>query len=782
VPSACLPNGTAIGATFDVELASRIGHFLGSQAKAKGAHALLGPTVNIQRGPLGGRGFESFSEDPLLSGTIAGHYVRGLQETNISAVLKHFVCNDMEDQRMAVNIVVTERALREIYLLPFMIAIRLGQPHAIMTAYNQVNGTHVAESPYLLQGILRDEWKWNGLLMSDWYGTYSTSEAIVAGLDLEMPGPARFRGKALQHAVMANKVKESQLNDRVRNVLKLVDHACKSGVPENAPELELNREEDKRTLRDVASQSIVLLKNTKSILPFDRTKRVAVIGPNSKYAAYCGGGSASLNPYYTVTPFDGVKAQCTVQVDFAQGIYGTQFLPQLGTALRTDDGQAGFKWRVYNEPPAAKERHLLEERVLVDASPFFLDYDHSELDPIWYCDAEGIFTAESSGIYDFGLCVQGTGELYIDGELLVRNVDNQLPGSSFLGSGTAEEIGTKELQQGRQYRILVQWGCGKTSKLRVPGVVDFGHGGLRFSACKRLSPEEGIEEAVELARSVDQVVIFAGLNAEWESEGQDRKTMALPPNTDTLITSVLEANPNTVIVIQSGTPVSMPWIEKSSAVLHAWYGGNETGNAIADVLFGAVNPSGKLSLTFPKRLKDNPTYLNHRFEGGRVLYGEDIYVGYRYYEKLEIEPLFAFGHGLSYTTFQFSGLSVSQSTDNGDGDSNITSTTIVHATVKNTGKVAGAEVVQVYVAPTCSPIERPEKELKGFAKLLLQPGQEETIEITMDTIRATSYFDESTDSWCSAEGEYKVLVGSSSDKIVLEGSLVVGETRFWTGL
>lgn len=712
---------------------------------------------------------------------MAGHYIKGLQEKNVSAVLKHFVCNDMEDQRMAVNVIVTERALREIYLMPFMVAIRLGQPHGIMTAYNRVNGIHAAEQPRLLQDILRDEWKWDGLVVSDWYGTYSTTDAITAGLDLEMPGPTRFRGQALQHAVVANKVKQSQLDDRVRAVLKLVNHACRSDVPENAPEGELNREEDRRLLRDIASQSIVLLKNNNHILPFKSSKRIAIIGPNSKYAAYCGGGSAALNPYYTITPFDGVKAQCTAQVDFAQGVYGTQFFPQLGPLLKTKDGKLGFDWRVYNESPAMESRKILEERVLTDASPFFLDYEHPELNKLWYCDAEGIFTPEESGLYDFGLCVQGTGELFVDGELIISNIENQRTGTIFLGSGTVEETGSKELQAGKDYRILVQWGCGKTSSRRVPGVVDFGHGGLRFSACKRLSPDQGIRDAVELATAVDQVVLFAGLNGEWESEGQDRKTMDLPPNTDELITKVLEANPNTVIVLQSGTPVAMPWIDKANAVLHAWYGGNETGNAIADVLFGNVNPSGKLSLTFPKRLKDNPTYLNHRCEGGRVLYGEDVYIGYRYYEKVGVKPLFAFGHGLSYTSFAFSDLTVSRSTLSSDS-TDVAGNTIVKVKVKNTGKIAGAEVVQVYIASIASAMTRPEKELKGFAKVFLQSGEERTLEVMVEVVRATSYFDESKASWCSAEGEYEVLVGPSSDKILLRERLRVEKTVYWTGL
>jgi beta-glucosidase len=339
----------------------------------------------------------------------------------------------MEDQRMAVDTLVTERALREIYLMPFMTAIRLGQPHALMTAYNQVNGLHSSENPRLLQGILRDEWKWDGLLISDWCGTYSTTEAITAGLDLEMPGPSKFRGPALQHAITANKVQQSKLDDRVRAILKFVDHAYRSGVPENAPEGQLDREQDRQLLRAVASQSIVLLKNNDSVLPFQPTKQIAVIGPNAKYTAYCGGGSAALNPSYTITPFDGVKAQCTAQVDFAHGVYGTQFMPQMGPLLRTNDGNKGYHWRVYNEPPAANNRKLLEERVLTNANSFFIDYQHPELNEIWYCDAEGTFTPEDSGLYDFGLTVQGTADLFVDGERLISNIKNQRPGSSFMG-------------------------------------------------------------------------------------------------------------------------------------------------------------------------------------------------------------------------------------------------------------------------------------------------------------------------------------------------------------
>ncbi|KAJ5137855.1 hypothetical protein N7526_004088 [Penicillium atrosanguineum] len=772
VPAACLPCGTAIGATFDRDLALEIGHLLAAEAKAKGVHVILGPTINIARGPLGGRGFESYSEDPMLSGVLAGHYCKGLKEKNISATLKHFVCNDQEHERMAVNSIVTDRALREIYLLPFQVAIALGEPDAIMTAYNKVNGVHAAESKFLLQDVLRDEWKWDGLLMSDWFGTYSTSEAIIAGLDLEMPGPGRWRGAALTHAITSNKIPMSKLNDRVRAVLKLVQKASKSGVPQRAPENQLNRPEDRQLLRKVVSEAIVLLKNEGNILPLNKDKKVAVIGPNANIATYCGGGSAALNPYYTVTPFEGISNSAQAGVDFAQGIYGHQMLPLLGKRLVTDDGLHGFTLTIFNDPPTNQTRTPLEVRHETDSMIIFMDYDHPALQPTWYADAEGYFIPEESGVYDFGLTVHGTGKLYVDGNLLINNADKQRAGTSFFGSGTLEETSAIELEAGRKYKVHAQWGCGKTSTFRVPGVVDFGHGGFRLGACKQLLPQEGTKEAVKVASSVDQVVLVAGLSAEWESEGEDRAHMSLPPHTDDLITQILAANPNTVIVVQSGTPVEMPWVDKAKAVLHAWYGGNETGNGIADVVFGDVNPSGKLPLTFPRRLKDNPTFFNYRSEGGRVLYGEDVYVGYRYYDGLEVEPLFPFGHGLSYTTFNLSGLHLIRDSEN---------TLQVECKLQNTGSRAGAEVIQVYLAPVSSPIRRPLKELKEFRKVFLESGAGQTVAIPLDIVRVTSFWDEKNNSWCSHSGAYKIMVGTSSRGVFAEESFEIGETTFWSG-
>lgn len=418
-----------------------------------------------------------------------------------------------------------------------------------------------------------------------------------------MPGPTRWRGGALNHAITSNKIPLSALNDRVRAVLKLVQRASRSGIPERAPETQLNRPEDRKLLRRIGSEAIVLMKNEENILPFKKEKKVAVIGPNAKITTYCGGGSAALNPYETVTPFDGISRAAQGDVEFAQGIYGHQMLPLLGKQLKTTDGAVGFTLKIFNEPPSVQSRIPLEERHETDAMVIFMDYDHPKLQPVWYADAEGYFVPEESGLYDFGLTVHGTGKMFIDGKLVINNADVQKAGTSFFGSGTVEEVAAVELEERRKYKIHVQWGCGSTSTFRVPGVVDFGHGGFRFGACKQLPPQQGIEEAAKAAQTAEQVVLFAGLSGEWESEGEDRSNMSLPPKTDELISRVLDANPNTVIVIQSGTPVEMPWVDKAKALLHAWYGGNEAGNSIADVVFGDVNPVSTCLRPFAQRMR-----------------------------------------------------------------------------------------------------------------------------------------------------------------------------------
>lgn len=567
----------------------------------------------------------------------------------------------------------------------------------------------------------------------------------------------------------------------MRKVLNLVNFAHKSGIPEGAEEKWLNRPEDQALLRRAAAESVVLMRNNGNILPFDKSKPVAVIGPNSKVASYCGGGSASLPAYYTVNPFEGVSAKSNADVFFSQGAYAHKELPQLGPLMKTPDGKPGFLFKAYNDPPNIKNRELFDDIHLVNSFGFLMDYVNPKIKSMtFYVDMEGTFTPEEDGIYDFGVSVAGTGQLFIDGELVVDNTKNQRRGSSFFGSGTVEVKGSKELKAGKTYNVLFQFGSAPTSDLDMRGVVAFGPGGFKFGGCKRLSQEESITHAVDLSSKTEQVVIFAGLNSEWETEGYDRDHMDLPPGSDELISRVLKANPKAVVVIQSGTPVTMPWVNDASALLQAWYGGNESGNGIADVLYGDVNPSAKLPISFPVYLRDNPSYLNFRSERGRVLYGEDIYVGYRYYETTQTPTLFPFGHGLSYTTFSRSDLTLTSSPENPkleDGE-----TITASLAVTNTGSVAGAEIVQLWVIPPESAsVNRPVRELKGFKKIFLQPGEKESVEIVVEKKLATSFWDETRDAWISEAGDYDVLVTGTGEG-TLRAGFRVKKTRFWLGL
>lgn len=432
--------------------------------------------------------------------------------------------------------------------------------------------------------------------------------------------------------------------------------------------------------------------------------------------------------------------------------------------------------RVYTEGPEVSDRRPVDQLELLKTEMLLIDYENPNVTgPLWYATLEGSMVAEEDATWEFGVIVSGSANLYINDELVINNSEKQTLGDAFFGSATVEEKGFYQLEKGKTYDFKVTFGSSPTSKLGGNAVLLAG-GALRIGGCKVIDPKAAIAHAVELARGADQVIVCAGLNAEWETEGNDRADMSLPPGLDDLIASVAKANPNTTVVMQSGTPVEMPWINDVNALIHAWYGGNETGNTIADILFGDVCPSGKLSLSFPVRVQHNPAYLNYRTEGGRVIYGEDIYIGYRFYEFVDREVLFPFGHGLSYTTFAFSNLSV---TDKG-GE------LTVSVSVKNTGSVKGAEVVQVYIAPKQkAKVNRPVKELKGFAKVQLGPGETKIATVKVATKYAASYWDEERDQWCAEEGDYEVIVSDSSevkgDKTV-RGSFKVAETFWWSGL
>ena len=587
-----------------------------------------------------------------------------------------------------------------------------------------------------------------------------------------MPGKTYIRGQQVRQALGCGKLIAHDIDLRAREVLKLVKKAQALGLPENAPENTSDTQETSQLLRQMAGSSIVLMKNDNDVLPFSKDKSIAVIGPNGRFAAYCGGGSAALPPYYAITPLEGIQAQAK-DVKYSLGSKGWNKLPYLSRLTKSVDGKQGITMRVYLDPPSVSDREEIDQLYINQSEFFLVDYKHPRIkSALYYLELEATMVPETTSTYDFSVSVGGTAKLFIDEHLVVDNETQQTPGDSFFGSGTREETGSMDMQAGKQYKILVKFGTGPTMKFQNSGTINMGAGGLRIGGVRKIDPKDAREQAVKLAKEVDQVVICAGLNSDWESEGYDRADMDLPPGSDQLIAAVTAANPKTAVVIQSGTPVTMPWLSSTQAVLQAWYGGNETGNAIADVLFGDVNPSGKLPLSFPIRGEDNPAFLNYRSERGRVLYGEDIYIGYRFYEKTKQEVAFAFGHGLSYTHFSMKDLSVK---DHGN-------TIAVSVSVSNEGPRAGAQVVQVYVAQRSPSINRPEKELKGFTKVVLEAGATKTAEVSLNKKYAASFWDEHRDAWIMEKDTYEVLVGDSSAHTPLTSAFEVTRTEWWTGV
>lgn len=781
VPSNCFPCGTGLAATFNKDLLKEVGKMMGKEAIMKGAHVILGPTCNIVRSPLGGRSFESYSEDPVLSGHAASYIVQGMQSEKVLACLKHYVCNDLEDNRKGIDVLVTDRAAREIYLKPFQIALRDADPKSLMTSYNKVNGVHVSQSQKYLQDILRKEWGYNGMTMSDWFGTYSIKESLDAGLNLEMPGATRFRQEIqTAHKVNCNEIHEDVITENARRVLNAVLLAQDIGIKEDAEEKENDTKEASQLLRRAGNESIVLLKN-ESVLPLSAKsgslKTLAVIGPNAKSAQDSGGGSASLTTRYKITPFEGIKHKLSeagnaVELKYAMGATLEKTLPDVA-ALVQYKGRSGFMAKFYQHAPGTADRGLFHELELHSSRIFLADFNHEKLEKgqlLYYLDIEGTYTPDVTGTFEIGCSVLGTAQVFIDDKLVVDNKTKQEYGDAFfLGMGTREEVAEVHLEKGTTYNIRVEFGTSPTFTLPC---IHKEAGGVFFGFREKVDPQELIQRAVEVARASDSVVLCVGLSKEWESEGFDRPNMDIPGYTNELVEQICAVNKKVIVVNQSGSPVAMPWVDKIQGLVHAWYGGNELGNAIADVLFGTVNPSGKLSMTFPRAIEDNPSFVNFTSDNGRVLYGEDVYVGYRWYEKTKREVLFPFGHGLSYTSFEVSGLKVLLAKDK----------VSVEVSVKNTGATAGAETVQVYVQQKAPSISRPLKELKDFAKVFLKKGENKKVSMAFSVREATSYWNEYKDKWCSEKGEYVVHVGTSSASTPLTASFETKTTEYWLGL
>ncbi|EJD37897.1 glycoside hydrolase family 3 protein [Auricularia subglabra TFB-10046 SS5] len=796
-PAKCIPCATALGATWDPELVRELGaRILAPEAKLRTASVLLAPTVNIQRSPLGGRSFESFAEDPVLSGTLASAYINGVQSEGVACTIKHLVCNDQENARMGSNSIVSPRALREVYLLPFQIAQRDAKPWAIMTSYNLVNGTHASENRELIEGILRGEWGFDGLVMSDWYGVYSLDQSIKAGVDLEMPGVRNWRTPNLiERGLVSHKLTVDDLKARARKVLETVQRASKH-IPEvvdrsvGAEDPPTEFAEDVALLRRAAAASIVLLRNEGGVLPLDKSKlkRVAIIGPNAKTRTIYGGGSAQIRSLYAVSPYEGIVRALgnDVQVSYVEGVRSFKSLASLDYELVNPDGKRGWRMEYYNHSAEHPEKALDTPVRVFDVTETSIRLNDHKLDfltPQWSLKLRGSLTPrDADGEFEFGLTVSGRAKLFVDGQLVVDNWTKQRKGPHFFGRGTEEECGKIAVRKGVQYDILVEY-----SNISGPTETDSSTGAV-FIPCVRLSgapvvdADEQLRAAEEAAKAADVAIVVVGLNAEWESETFDRTTLALPARTDELVHRVAKANARTVVVNQSGSAVDMPWVTEVPGVLQAWYLGNSAGDGIADVLFGEVNPSAKMSLTFPRRLQDVPSYLHFGGKEGPVHYSEDLFVGYKHYVDREIAPLFPFGFGLSYTSFEYSGLKLSQTTLAATNAADLA--LAVTISISNTGSRAGTEIVQVYVSPPPHPLGEPlpSRVLRGFARAAdLKPGESRNVTVALDKY-AFSSWDEERKAWVVRKGTFGISVAASSVDIKFTATVDVSKTLYWNGV
>ncbi len=746
VKSTCFPVGVAMGASWNPDLIRRVGAALADEARAENRHVLLGPCINIHRTPLGGRNFESFSEDPHLAGRIAVAYVKGVQSRRVGTSVKHYALNNQEWERTTISVEIDERAMREIYLSAFEAAVKEADPWTVMGAYNKVRGAWCCENPYLLNQVLKKEFGFRGVLVSDWGATHSTVDSALAGLDLEMPGPGEHLNDRLLQAVRDGKVPETAVDDMARRILRVIFLAGLMDKPDPRFKGALGTTEHRALARELAAEAITLLKNEDAALPLDigKVKSVAVIGPNAAEARLGGGGSSTVNPPYGVSPLEGIERKCAdrVVVRYEAGGVGPMDLnPIPSGCLVPPDGRPGEKGL----------RGEYFDNMRLEGAPVMTRTD-PQVDFNWGAGSPdgrippdrfsvrwtGKLVPVRSGMYELGMTTDDGFRLYLDGKLVVDQWVDQ-----------ANQTGSVRirLEEGRSY------------DLRAEYYENEGAAAARLGWIEETDP--AMDLAVQAARECDVAIVCAGLSAHFEGEGVDRDNMELPGKQNELIRRVAAANHRTIVVLNSGTPLVMAeWLDQVAAVVQAWYPGMEGGHAIADILFGDVNPSGRLPVSFPKRLEDNPSHNHYPGRDGVVRYAEGIWVGYRYYDTKNVEPLFPFGHGLSYTTFEYSDLVVEKAAGGGKAG--------VSLKLKNTGERAGAEVVQVYVRDVTASVERPAKELKAFRKVFLAPGEEQAVTFAL-TERDLAFYDVERQRWTAEPGEFEILVGSSSRDIRLTG-------------
>jgi beta-glucosidase len=752
--SANVPSPTALAASWDEARIERLGRLLAAESRRKGVDVLLAPTVNLHRTPYGGRHFECFSEDPLLSARIGAAYVRGVQAGGVGATVKHFVANDSETERFTLDARVEERNLRELYLAPFEEIVREAGAWAVMAAYNSVNGTTMTEHP-MLREILQEEWGFDGLVMSDWYAARSTEPAANAALDLVMPGPTGPWGEKLVAAVRAGHVSEATVDEKVLRLLRLAARVgALDGVEPAASQAEGWSDADVAAeLRATAAGGFVLARNDGPLLPLDGStlRRVAVLGPNAAVARTLGGGSATVFPPYTLSPLDGLREALgsAVQVEYAIGVSSTDRLPPapLDLLRYPDSDRPGVEVRFVAEDGSVLGREHRTGAAFTWLGSFGGDLPIADVATV---EVHTRLLAPEGGTYLLGGSGLGQFRLTIDGTVAF-DATLELPEGADPVEGMMrppQQSVPAELEAGQEASLVLHYqpqdagGFGESELAMVM---------FQLNAARRLDEEEAFERAVALAGEADVAVVIVGTTEEVESEGFDRDSLALPGKQDELVSRVAKANPRTVVVVNTGAPVLLPWAEEVPAVLLAWFPGQEFGSALADVLLGAAEAGGRLPTTWPASEEGLPSTQP---VDGVLSYDEGLFIGYRAYDRDEREPLYPFGHGLGYTTWEYVGIESA-------GDVTAGEDVIMRVRVRNTGTRRGREVCQVYASRPDGALQRPPRWLVGFAAVEADPGQEVTAEATVSA-RSLAHWDVGSHSWAVEPGTYLLSAGRSS--------------------
>ncbi len=745
--STYLPHLTSVAASWDVNMASLHGKVLGSEARDRGKDIILGPGINLARLPLYGRNFEYMGEDPILAAKLVVPEIIAIQNQDVSANVKHYALNTQELNRIGVNAKPDERTLREVYLPAFEAAVKEAKVYSVMGAYNEYYGTNVNQSKHLVMDILKGDWGFDGVLLTDWNVDINTYDAAVNGLDLEMGTKVDtydeyFFGKPLLAAIESGKIPLAVLDDKVRRVLRL---QLRVGLMDKQRLLGArNTEEHRQIARTIAAQGVVLLKNNNQVLPLNanKLKNVLVIGPNADKKHGQGGGSSEVKSAYEITPLQGIKNKLAGKANISVMRARSNKLTPIASdyvASRHWTGTPAWQLSVFSD---SERKELLKEDWQVDAQ-----YQADKLNQATKKQGTHFVTMTAdikplkTGVHTLKLSVNGKLELSINGKKVC----------TYQGENSAVTEYPVALKAGETYAFAINY-SGEGQFI------------LGWDAPGNLFTPEA--EYLQAAKNADAVIYIGGLSHGDDREAIDRTDMSLPSSQDEIISKLLAVNPNTVVLMVAGSAVEMPWTEQANALVWGWYGGMEAGNAFADVLFGDVNPSGKMPITLPKKLADTAPIALNDYNATESLYSEGVFIGYRWFEQQNIKPNFVFGHGLSYSQFTYSDLKLSKAKWLDNAANNEVDNLTVQATITNTSERAGAEVVQLYLHDVKATVARPIKELKGFAKVFLQPQESKTVTIEL-TKRDLSFWHTEQNNWFAQPGEFEVMLGSSLTDIRL---------------